>query len=64
VEKFEEIITWKLHSRKSRSGRGEKLEEIATWRKDVESRIAAVNEDIVYLSKCLDECEQTEIDKV
>ena len=30
----------------------------------MENRIAAVDEDIVYLSKCLDECEQTEIDKV
>jgi hypothetical protein len=29
----------------------------------VESQIAVVDEDIVYLSNCLDEVEQAEIDK-
>jgi hypothetical protein len=47
------------HSNKSRSpGGGEKVEEITTSSKDRESQIAVVNEDIVYLSNCLDEVEQ------
>ena len=45
-------------------GGGEKVEDITTWSKDVERQIAVVDEDIVYLSNCLDEVEQAEIDKV
>ena len=44
-------------------GGGEKVEDITTWSKDVESQIAVVDEDIVYLSNCLDEVKQAEIDK-
>jgi hypothetical protein len=39
-------------------GGGEKVEDITTWSKDVESQIAVVDEDIVYLSNCLDEVKQ------
>ncbi len=42
---------------------GGEIEEITTWSGEVESEIATVDEDIVYLSECLKEAEQIEIEK-
>ena len=42
---------------------GEELLDITTWCDEVESKITAVDEDISYLSSCLCEVEQAELDK-
>lgn len=41
----------------------EEIAEITAWSLDVEGKIAAADEDIAYLSNCLHEVEQLEIDK-
>ena len=42
---------------------GEELDEVITWADEVETKIAAVEEDIDYLAKCLGEIEQAEINQ-